>query len=295
MLNKTPQAKNPAQTVVLACREEVSKPFVHVQKTEAELEAEMALVDRFMPKLQTFAEPDLSIGPGPLLVDRQYSLVLTQGGEAVGVYTLPEREKITGMEAVCLVVERATPQVGVIKSRPAKRRVFVMVSTVVDQDHGEDTQGEGRLLMFAIDYAYFQDEGKAGAGEGEGASGSSSSSGSMPPPPTGHNRSSAEQNAGQSAFFSQIQPKLKLHWTGPGPVSVVKQLGEYIVTTVGCSLYVYKLVLDSLELEQVAFYYATFYIQSLSVMKDYIVIADAHKVNSKHSLINTLFYSLNIY
>lgn len=26
-----------------------------------------------------------------------------------------------------------------------------------------------------------------------------------------------------------------------------------------------------------AFYYATFYIQSLSIMKDYIMIADAHK------------------
>ena len=57
----------------------------------------------------------------------------------------------------------------------------------------------------------------------------------------------------------------------------MKQLGEYLVTTVGCHVYVYKLLPETLELEQVAFYYATFYISSVSVMKDYIMLCDAHK------------------
>lgn len=271
--DKTEQELLERKTFVLACSEETKQPFTNLVMTHAEKEADLALHDRYIPLMESFCEPDLDLGPAPPLSDRLFSLVLTQGGEAVASYSLPEHEHILGMEAVWLIVEKGTPQIGATKARPPKRRVFVVVSTVIEQEHGEDTQGEGRLLLFAIDYAYFQDDSSAGEMNNEtenGQDGAAKKEEKLV--------SSAEQTAKQSAFFGAIQPKLKQIWAGPGPASCVKQIGEYIVTTVGCSLYVYKLLPESLELEQVAFYYATFYIKSISIIKDsFIMITDAHK------------------
>ena len=41
------------------------------------------------------------------------------------------------------------------------KRVFLAVCTCVEDKHGEDTQGEGRLLLFGLDYALFQDDSTA--------------------------------------------------------------------------------------------------------------------------------------
>jgi hypothetical protein len=268
--DRTEQELLERKTFVLSCSEELVKPFTQLVFAKAELEADLLLKDRYIPSMDSFSEPDLDLGPAPPLRTRQHSLVLTQGGEAVAVHNLAEREYVLGMEVVSLIVEKAVPQMGMSKARPARRRVFVLASTVIEQEHGEDTLGEGRLLLFAIDYAYFQEEG---AGQDDNGKEKEKAEG----PQAGAGRNTAEQLAAQSAFFGAIQPKLKQIWAGPGPASTVKQLGEYLVTTVGCHVYVYKLLPETLELEQVAFYYATFYISSVSVMKDYIMLCDAHK------------------
>ena len=72
--------------------------------------------------------------------------------------------------------------------------------------------------------------------------------------------SQAVESAAQSKFFNSIQPKLKVHWQGPGPASVVKQMtttrGEYVISTVGYCVYIYKLNKNTLEMDQISFHYA---------------------------------------
>ena len=57
---------------------------------------------------------------------------------------------------------------------PIKRRVFVSASTLSIDKHGEDSQGEGRLLVFALDYKQFESDealpaAGAAAASGDGA------------------------------------------------------------------------------------------------------------------------------
>lgn len=52
---------------------------------------------------------------------------------------------------------------------------------------------------------------------------------------------------------------------------------NYVLATVGSTLYLYLLNTDSNELEQIAFFFAQFYISTISVMKDYILIGDAYQ------------------
>ena len=83
-----------------------------------------------------------------------------------------------------------------------------------------------------------------------------------------------QTTAEETKFFNAIQPKLKLLWSGPGPASVVKQIGEYLISTVATTIYIYKLNPETLELVQVNFFFAQFFISSVSVIKNYILIAD---------------------
>lgn len=97
----------------------------------------------------------------------------------------------------------------------------------------------------------------------------------------------------QNAFFENIQPKLRLLWTGAGPATVMQQLppqpsardpnaanstaafSNYIVATVGATLYIYKFSSDSMEMDPVAFYFCQFYIAAVRVVKQYIILSDA--------------------
>jgi hypothetical protein len=56
---------------------------------------------------------------------------------------------------------------------------------------------------------------------------------------------------------------------------VVKQLGGYLLSTVGPVVYMYKVNSAGTELAQISFFYAQFYITTVSVIKNYICVADA--------------------
>lgn len=75
----------------------------------------------------------------------------------------------------------------------------------------------------------------------------------------------------QQQFLGSIQPKLRSVWSGPGPASIVQQFpafpnsstdpnpspwSNYVLATVGSIIYVYKFNSDTLELDQVAFFFA---------------------------------------
>ena len=158
------------------------------------------------------------------------------------------------------------------------RRVFIAVSTLVSDKHGEDTQGEGRLLLFSLDYKRFDNKDAINATTMNPSDNinnineitSNDNNGTkqiieitnintlfpMLAPGMPSALSNAVESSAQSQFFNSIQPKLKVHWQGPGPASVVKQMGQYVISTVGYCVYIYKLNKMTLEMDQVSFHYA---------------------------------------
>lgn len=269
------------KTFVLICSEEVQHQFNPRVLSNEEIEEERSNYDRFFPDLVSCFQPEGEIAPAPPVIDRQYKLVLVQGGAMIDTFELKSCEHVVDVCVLHLQVEQrvSDPYTGQQQPQQYRRsmRVFVVASTSISDKHGEDSQGEGRLLFFTIDYAMFQEEEEsaldaiAGTEEGkkepgESIAGFSSTASSA--------KSKQAQSSAQAKFFRSIQPKLKLSWEGPGPATVVKQLGEYVLSAVGPILYVYKLN-DGVELSQIAFFYGQFYISSVSVIKNFISIADA--------------------
>jgi len=292
------QALLKRRTYVLACSEEVKTPLLPAVLTDEERAKEDELYERFLPALDSFCQPNPAVAPPPMIASRRHKLVVMQNGTALDQYTLPLREHVLGIEPLYLTVTAAaaaTPvltlgmgqqgTLALVQNNKA-RRVFLAVCTCVQDKHGEDTQGEGRLLLFGLDYALFQEDagaagaaaGEAGAGAGAGAAAGQAPAPPAPPaPPTfGAFGAAAKPSSSEEAtFFNTIKPKLKLLWTGPGPASVVKQLGnDYLISTVGTTVYVYKLNPDTQELVQVNFYFAQFFVSSVSVIKNYVLVAD---------------------
>lgn len=269
------------KTFLLACSEIVETPFLSSVLTEEEIQKEQEQHDRFFNDLNSFCQPDTKVGPAPKLQSRRYKLVLMQGGSAVDVYTLPENEEVLGIEVLHFDTEKpvdpsSAQQFLAFAGQPPapilKKRVFIAASTLVTEKHGEDTQGEGRLLVLSLDYKQLvvEDDSSAGVGTdtsesieqpltssaaggaNSSGSGSGSSSGTAEALAAGKQSSSA-----QAQFLESILPKLKMHWQGPGPATIVKQFGDgHVVSTIGSHVYVYRMNRLSMELEQAGFYFA---------------------------------------
>lgn len=272
--DSTEQALLKRRTFVLACSTEKKVPFLSSVLTDAEKEKEESFYDRFFPSLESFAQPDLRVGAAPDLSIREHKLVIMQSGTAVDEYILPRGEQVLGIEPLYLTVSTTTvipalfPISQAIVMEKKAKRVFLAACTCVEDKHGEDTQGEGRIMLFGLDYALFQDavvdssEAKEGDEFPEGdATASSSSSAALALTATASSiasssQSKSQQSTEQAKFFKAIQPKLKLLWTGPGPASIVKQIGEYVLSTVSTTIYVYKLNSETMELDQITFYFA---------------------------------------
>lgn len=184
----------------------------------------------------------------------------------------------------------------------------------ITEKHGEDSQSNGRLLLFSLTYALFNNEGMAQQPDSveepesteteldvekeavpmvakvvEPAGGASAAAAAK------HTKSKSDTKeplflSAQEKFLGSIKPKLKLEWIGPGPASVVKQLGNYVLSTVGINLnlnialnvynvlgsllfslgptlFVYQLkpnAAGDMELEPISFYAAQFFIARYS-------------------------------
>ncbi|OQR95251.1 hypothetical protein ACHHYP_00170 [Achlya hypogyna] len=122
----------------------------------------------------------------------------------------------------------------------AKRKPYVVIGTGIVSPNGEDENGKGRLLVYEIDYAQYT------------------------------NASGATGNK---------VPKLKLVYAKEhkqGAISMVKQLGIYVLAAVGSKLIVYEL--KNSQLVGCAFFDAQLYIVSLNVIKStYILYGDIYK------------------
>jgi len=264
------------RTYLLLCSEEVKTPFLASILTDEEKQKEAELYERFFPDLDSFCQPDKAVGAPPPLKTRKYKIAFIQNGKCVGIHELPDGENVLGMEVAYLTLEKVQPKIGqIIIPNKITRRVFIVVSTSITDKHGEDTQGYGNLLFFGLDIARFdQQEEEIGIEVAE------SKDEKVPPllPPAAGAVGAAVGATGaattQSDFYASIQPKLVLIHKGPGPASIVKQCGENIISTVGSVVYVYKLIPETMKLEQIAFYFAKFYIVSISIIKNYILLSD---------------------
>lgn len=262
--DKTEKALLQKKTFVVACSEEEESEFEPNVLNEAEIEKELASYDRFVNDLTSFCQPDPKVGAAPKQKTRRYKLSLVQGGAVVDVFKLNENEQILGLEVLYMTTEKRVEPL--VTLHPAMKtpsvisikRVFVAASTLVQDKHGEDTQGEGRLLVFALDYK--QLGGSVEATGGATAVGAESAEGEAAQAPAGGDAKAAThvpQSVAQTLFLESILPKLKLHWEGPGPACIVKQFGNnYILSTIGSCVYVYKMNPETQELEQAGFYFA---------------------------------------
>jgi hypothetical protein len=265
--------------------------------TDKEIELEEQMYDRFFGNLSSFKQPvdqksaatqagqsgttASTFGPPPLLQHLQNKICLILSGSVVDEYTLPVNECVLGMEVLYLTLEKK-PDAAVanavnmaigrnIVTSNFVKRVFVCVGTHVVDKHGEDTQGEGRLLLFTLDYKV-ADPAMTEFSSEQAVTGG--------------------LTVAQDQFLHSITPKLRLQWQGPGPSSICKQFGENILSTVGANVYIYKLNPDTLCLEQISFYFGQvkvfsilillllfarmwqYYISSASVLRNYIMLCD---------------------
>ncbi|OQS02703.1 hypothetical protein THRCLA_04941 [Thraustotheca clavata] len=121
-----------------------------------------------------------------------------------------------------------------------KRKPYVVIGTGIVSPNGEDENGKGRLLVYEIDYAQYTDV--------HGVTGNK-------------------------------VPKLKLIYAKEhkqGAISMVKQLGIYVLAAVGSKLIVYEL--KNNQLVGCAFFDAQLYIVSLNVIKStFILYGDIYK------------------
>lgn len=189
--------------------------------------------------------------PAPPLIDREYRVVLTQEGVIVDEYFLGETERILDIEVVYVGINHP-PIVQDRRRGPAPppqksdKKVLILVGTSIADRHGEDGPADGRLLLFALDYTKLPN--------------------------------------------NQLQAKLKLSSIAVGPSSIIRQFSnDRILTTMGPALAIYRLDYEAdannpsapptnastILLEQISFYYAKFYVTSVTIVKNFIFIADA--------------------
>lgn len=266
------------QTFLAVSSLEKGGPFINEVLTAEEQEEEQKNYERFFDVTKSYQDPSSDFGPVPPVMELEYDLSIIQAGIAVDTYPLERGEHV--MDSAVLSMNTAAP------GGASVRRMFVAAATNISDKHGDDTQGEGRLLLFAIDYAQFQSQGTISVKsvgdeekEGEAGAGADRSMDVEGEQSKDQGQSEGAQTAaeGKEAFLESIRPKLRLLWEGPGPASIVQQMGKYVLSTVGARLYVYKFVPETMELEQISFYIAHFFIQSVSVVNDYILIGDARQ------------------
>lgn len=270
--DRTQQALLEKKTFLLACSEELKQPFLPSVLTETELQEDTELYERYLTSLESFCQPDSTVGQPPAVLQRLHTLALLQGTSVVDTYALPANECILDTEVLYLTMEKyITPPGQLMAVKFTEKRVFVAACTAIVEKRGEDTQGNGRLLLYAIDYALFEADAeeesapksdtKADTGvDGESAktmevdatADTSHSAGTS----TKADVKAKDLASAQAKFLGAIKPKLRLIWSGPGPASVVKQLGEYVLSTVASTVYVYKFNSSLMELEQVSFFFA---------------------------------------
>lgn len=183
----------------------------------------------------------------PPIMEEKYELRLMQSNtwdvKGVFQFTFDRFEVVLCLKLMYLsdTSQHANQEVSVDEWKE-KRRPYLVVSTGFAQPEGEDVAGQGRLLLFEIDYAQYVTETEDGPS-------------------------------------SQKVPKLKLTFEKEhksGSVTMLTQMGQYVLAAIGSKIIVYQL--KSEQLVGCAFYDAQVYIVSMKSIKNiYVIYGDIHK------------------
>lgn len=254
------------KTFILSTSIETESDFKEDVLTEEEVAEDKAHYDRYFPSLKSFGQNNNELGPPPSEKRDQHSILLIQNNSVVDEYQLPAFETVLGIETLYFEVAISKPGDPPTAPVQEKKVVFVAACTSIDDKHGDDSQSEGRILFFAVDYALYEGNGavevehkQADVADStqmkvdsaiEIVTADSSYNAGVP-------HSAIAQSTVQANFLGSISPKLKLLWTGPGPSTVIKQLGKrYVIATLGSVLYIYNYNPQTAELDQLSFYFA---------------------------------------
>ena len=165
--DKIQQALLKKKTFILSCSEDIVTDFKKCPLTDSEKEQDAMIYERFYPDLQSFNEPDNTNNQAPKLITKQYKVLIIQNNQIIDTYILKPDEVIVDIEVVYLNTEYniidsnldnddedSNNNIEKEKKR-CKKKVFIVLGTNMIDCHGEDTQGEGRLLLLNLDYALY--------------------------------------------------------------------------------------------------------------------------------------------
>lgn len=248
------------KTFVLSSSLEAEDDFKENVLTEEEMAEDKAHYDRYFPSLKSFGHSSDELGAPPSEKRDQHSILLVQNNCVADEYKLPPFESVLGVET--LYFDVPVSKRGDLPNAPQqnKKTVFIAACTSIDDRHGDDSQAEGRILFFSVDYALYEgSSNRAVETEQKEASNKSMISEYNLDAKDGEAIVSTrvELSTTQANFLDSISPKLKLLWAGPGPSTVIKQLGSrYVIATLGSVLYIYNYNPETAELDQLSFYFA---------------------------------------
>lgn len=258
--NKTEQALLEKRTYMLLCSHDVFRPFNPQVITEEDGDTENVEYERYFPNVESFQQPNPDLAPLPLTRTKEYRICLLQNGKIIDNFLIAQNEKVLDATVLYLSVEKMgqasiNAPIGTMPPRLFEKRVFVLVSTLYIDKRGEDTQGNGRMLLLSLDYAIFEDDSIAkttseDASESKVHEDGNENGNSMdvdyPLASNGHDNAavhkvadaaatantangtvSSKQSLAQQQFLGSIQAKLRQVWVGPGPSSVVHQMSSF--------------------------------------------------------------------
>ena len=259
------------RTFVLSTSRSVDNDFCEDVLTEDKAIEDRAHYDRYFPSFKSYCEKDNALGPDPSEGKNMHTIVLVQNNYVVDKYDLPDNETVLGVEVLYFDIEIPN-SIDILNAPPkTKKVIFVAACTSIDDGHGDDSQAEGRILFFSVDYALYEGhisnsggcdvtaESKVSDtlnGDNNVTASMDEIGGSVEKPVVQAENTTVSLTV-NSSFLDSISPKLKLLWTGPGPSTVVKQLGcKYVVATLGSVIYIYHYNTETSEFEQLSFYFA---------------------------------------
>lgn len=274
------------KTLVMATSNEVSIPFRNEVLSETEIARIPEDFAHNFPDVVSFFQPQGEIpatgaeevigqgnhnNPCPMLKERMYRIALMQGTTVIDEYFLGEDEMILDIEVVYIAPEKPAPvpfhgghRKGNFPLPPPTilpRRSFIIVGTSLADKRGEDTPGDGRLLVFGIEYNRFQSHQGSNTSDEEASKKDTvvplqidTSAGPITVITNSSDISKKNVPGNPSGI---MQPKLSLLSSNVGPASVIKQFGnDRVLSTLGSIVFIHKLNGETMNLDQISFYYA---------------------------------------
>lgn len=277
------------QLSVLACSQEA--PIAVGNALESMKDRLQSETGCFFNDLDGFFTLNSDLGGLPFLSDRRCKLALMAHGQILDEYHFPDLERIMDMSILEFPVEKLPSNVrGLINPlMGSKKRSFVIVGTITYDRHGEDNSKEGKLMVFGLDAIKVMED-KDSKDIADKLDQKNENSLVIPPENEDNNELKDQHHHNKSgkselsSTSSSIRYRLHLISSVNGPSSILRAMGNYLVSTCGNTLHVYRFEPEKMILEPIAFYQAKVR-----------VFYHCHEFFILISIIHPLFYTNKIF